>query len=665
MSHPVLRPSTASRCARPARAVVVVLALIGLVVGCTGAQDGVPDAKEPTADPAVQAAEAFAAAWSEGDLAAAAAATDDPVAAQALLEEVTTSLRIESVTATVVPRPAPGPSPSRDLDAAPSAEPPPPAGVPVQVVLTLADLGPWSYETVLDDAPQAASGEPRIAWGPGVVHPQLSEATRLGRTRTLPRRAPILDADGVPIMDEAPVVSVGIEPQALTDPATAYAVIAATTGVDTDALAGRVTAADPTHFVPVVTLRAAAAAPVREQLDAVPGLLLRDEARTLAPSPSFARGLLGTVGPATAETLQTAGPLAADTDTVGSSGLQQRFETRLAGTPSGEVRLVNRESGAVEAVVGTVQGASGEPLFTTLVTGVQAAAEAALAPYPGTASLVAVRASTGEVLAAANTPATAQNLAFTGRYPPGSSFKVVTSAALLAGGLDPASTVPCPGEVSVNGKRFSNAGDFVLGAVSFRTDFARSCNTAFVELSRGLAPEALADQALLFGLGAQAPPGAASFPGVEAFLGSVPVPEAPVERAAAAIGQGEVLASPLAMAGVAATAATGQHHHPVLLPDEVTPPPPPPALDPTVAAALRELMLAVVQEGSGSALAGIPGVVGAKTGTAEYGTESPPRTHAWMIGFRDDVAFAVILEDGGGGGSDAGPVAAAFLRGLG
>ena len=59
----------------------------------------------------------------------------------------------------------------------------------------------------------------------------------------------------------------------------------------------------------------------------------------------------------------------------------------------------------------------------------------------------------------------------------------------------------------------------------------------------------------------------------------------------------------------------------------------------------------------------MPGeAVHAKTGTAEYGTQNPPRTHAWMIGFRGDVAFAVVIEDGGGGGRDAGPVALQFLR---
>jgi cell division protein FtsI/penicillin-binding protein 2 len=76
-------------------------------------------------------------------------------------------------------------------------------------------------------------------------------------------------------------------------------------------------------------------------------------------------------------------------------------------------------------------------------------------------------------------------------------------------------------------------------------------------------------------------------------------------------------------------------------------------------------MRRVVVEGTASALADVPGpAVHAKTGTAEYGTASPPATHAWTIGFQGEVAFAVLVEDGRSGGAVAVPVAEAFLRGL-
>jgi cell division protein FtsI/penicillin-binding protein 2 len=82
-----------------------------------------------------------------------------------------------------------------------------------------------------------------------------------------------------------------------------------------------------------------------------------------------------------------------------------------------------------------------------------------------------------------------------------------------------------------------------------------------------------------------------------------------------------------------------------------------------VAAILRTLMRQVVTQGT-AADAGLPGQVAGKTGTAEFGTGDPLPTHAWFIGFRGDLAFAVIVEGGGVGGRVAAPAAARFLRGL-
>ena len=654
---------------------VVLFCLATTLGGCSLGED-----EGPSGDPVTAAAGAYLQLWSAGDTAGAAAATDDPAAAKAALDEVADSLRVTAIEA------IPG-----AVEAGKSADAPGEvATVPVEVTLTLDGLGLWGYATTLTMEPVAETGDWTVRWALSAVHPALTEQTRLGRTRTLLPRAPILDARGVALTTERPVIALGIEPGLLTDPPGLYAALSeANLGVDIARLADRVAAAPrPDVLVPVVTVRTEAYEAVRPLLDK-PGLLARPAMRTLAPTPTFGRGLLGSVGPATAETIEAAGPLTLDTDEIGLSGLQESYGPRLAGEPAGEVRLLDRATDEVVEVLNSFSGKPGEALRTTIETSAQSAAESALSTVgDATASLVAVRASTGEVLAAANTPATAANPAFEGRYPPGSTFKVVTTATLLAGRLDPAQTVPCPAQVVVEGKRFTNAGGLALGDVAFRQDFAQSCNTAFVALSRALPADALAAAAPAFGLGVK------SDLGLPAFRGSVPSVPGSVERAAAAIGQGRVLASPLSMAGVAAAVASGQTRPPVLLPDlpvnqpsaaaptaasmATAPTASPPSasdpraaasattpLDPAVAETLRSLMHEVVQTGSGTALADVPGgPVGAKTGTAEYGSDAPPRTHAWIIGFRDDVAFAVLIEDGGSGGRAAGPVAAAFLRGL-
>ena len=72
-------------------------------------------------------------------------------------------------------------------------------------------------------------------------------------------------------------------------------------------------------------------------------------------------------------------------------------------------------------------------------------------------------------------------------------------------------------------------------------------------------------------------------------------------------------------------------------------------------------MTGVVQHGTGTAAAISGQTIGGKTGTAEFGTDTPPKTHAWFIGFRDDLAFAVLVEGGGVGGRVAAPIARSFL----
>jgi cell division protein FtsI/penicillin-binding protein 2 len=185
--------------------------------------------------------------------------------------------------------------------------------------------------------------------------------------------------------------------------------------------------------------------------------------------------------------------------------------------------------------------------------------------------------------------------------------------------------------------------------VPFAEDFAQSCNTAFVSLASRLAPDALARAGRDFGLGrtpaSQVPPGSDA-----------------VARAAAMIGQDRILASPLAMAGVAATVADGRWRAPRLLAGD--PKRSGPALGADELATLRTLMRSVVTSGTGTALAGLPGEVAGKSGTAEFGGGNPPATHAWFIAFRGDLAIAVLVEKGRSGGAVAAPIARRFFEAL-
>ena len=234
-------------------------------------------------------------------------------------------------------------------------------------------------------------------------------------------------------------------------------------------------------------------------------------------------------------------------------------------------------------MLGRLPGAPGTPVRTTLDRAVQQAADAAVAGAATPAALVAVRPSTGEVLAVANNAAAPYDIALAGRFPAGSTFKVVTATALLAAGVvRPASVVDCPATTLVYGKRFQNEDRFDLGRVPLRTAFARSCNTTFTGLSQRLDDRALPAAAAGYGVGSRW-----TLP-VPSFGGSVPAPADDTEKAADAIGQGRVEVSPLTMALVSATVARGTAVTPSLLAgQEATPAGPPPPGPPPGPSAVR------------------------------------------------------------------------------
>ena len=128
------------------------------------------------------------------------------------------------------------------------------------------------------------------------------------------------------------------------------------------------------------------------------------------------------------------------------------------------------------------------------------------------------------------------------------------------------------------------------------------------------------------------------------------------------IGQQRIVASPLAMAGVAATVAEGRWRSPRLLVSDRHQAGS--RLAEEEAVGLRRLMRLVVTGGTGTALASARGKVAAKTGTAEFGSGTPPPTHAWLIAYRGDLALAVLVERGRSGGSVAAPIAARFFGAL-
>lgn len=524
----------------------------------------------------------------------------------------------------------------------------------------------WTYDTywTLIDFLEAkgAEREWRVSLSVDRLFPAEANGGVVRMVRVPVARGRILDSTGRPLVAGGGRVTVGIRRSRTTDPEGTARKAAALTGVDAEELLARVLAAGPDEFVTVATLDRPAYDLIRAEIQPLPGTVFTEQAAETDLPAGFAKGVLGSVGPATAEIASASDGKVVEGDLTGLSGVQQARNPQLAGEPGMRIEAVSTDPAATVTSLKEYPGRPGTDVTVTLDAAVQMAADATLATSSQPVALVAVRVSTGDVIAVANGPAgsAGYNRAFLNRYPPGSTFKVVSALAYLEGGLGPDDIVSCPATV-VAGKRFRNAGGFALCDVPFRRAFARSCNTTIVAHSDSITSQQLTDTARLLGfrdLDGEL--------GMDVFGTEVPVTDNETMHAANTIGQGKVEASALTVALMAGSVANGSSLMPRLFLDPGAPAPVMgPALPAPAVASLREMMRDVVTDGTGSALEGVPGgPVHAKTGTAEFGTDDPPRSHAWITGWQGDIAFAVVVEDGGGGGAVAGPVAAAFLRAL-
>ncbi|MFE6607102.1 penicillin-binding transpeptidase domain-containing protein, partial [Streptomyces sp. NPDC057781] len=273
-----------------------------------------------------------------------------------------------------------------------------------------------------------------------------------------------------------------------------------------------------------------------------------------------------------------------------------------------------------------------------------------------------VESSTGEVLAVANNRADGFNAAFQGRVAPGSTMKIITAAMLIDNGVtsmnDPA---PCPDTATWQSQTFKNlTGMKADMSATLANTFMRSCNTGFIKL---IDEDPLTDGSLTaeaeerFGL-----KGDNWQTGIVSFDGSVPASGGP-DRAANAIGQGQVQMNPLNMASVTATAITGEFRQPYLVSPDLDDRQLATAkgLPQSTAAQLKQMMRLTATQGTGAAaMSGLGGDIGAKTGSAEVDGEST--SDSWFTGFRNDVAAAAMVEGGGHGGDAAGPIVADVLR---
>jgi cell division protein FtsI/penicillin-binding protein 2 len=613
---------------------LAVLALVGLIAlaGSRAESPGEEVAAAVAGEGPATVARAFLTAWEAEDWAALDALTEDrELDAGAVHAEAHRILRVEGTSTRLG-------TPVVEGDR---------ASISAQVTWDLGVLGESVHDISIPLVRQGADW--RVRWWYPVVHPDLTPERRFQRVRVFRDRAPILGADGEPLVRSEAQVAVAVDPGAFDE--AALEELAALLGAEPGALEEAVTGAE--GAVEVARLPLDDGEALRDELLALPGVGV-ERTSVRRPTSAALADLVGAMGEISAEGLERLGDPYRQGDVVGRSGFERAHEPTLAGGPQLEARIT--EGSQHVTTLAFVDGTEPEPLELTLDARVQDAALAALEGVEQPAAVVAVDVGSGAVRAAVSTPAGELRRALEGRYAPGSTAKIVTAAAALDAGWDPEDRIDCPPARTYGDRELRNAGGDGPGEISVTEAMARSCNTAFAAIAEDVGADALVEAAEWFGFGVE------HDAGLPAFGAILPEPSGRHELALSAIGQGRVEASPLHMASVVAAAVSGTWHPPHLRDDGDLPDPR--ALPEGVAEGLRVLLRAAVADGTGRA-ADLPGepVLG-KTGSAQFGSGEELESHAWFVAVRGELAVAVLVEGGGGGGAVAAPIAARLLEAL-
>ncbi|MFC9871414.1 penicillin-binding transpeptidase domain-containing protein [Nocardia salmonicida] len=548
----------------------------------------------------VPAADAFAAAFAEHDLAAAAALTTAPEKATAALTSTWQALQAEKLSI-------------RTGDARVNGDT---ATVDYTYEWTLPKGRQWTYSGELQMG--RSDGRWLVRWSSADIHPKLGDTQSMElRTRPAPR-ARVNEAAGSDVLVPGKVSRVKFTVADAPDPSrVAGALAAALSRIDPVAYTPQtiLTSARKTDGAhTVVLLNEYEAETIGGELIGLPGVTLTQEWDMVPTDRKFAPDLL----------TQVRKTVIAEVD--GKAGWS----------------VVTRNADGADLDVLHEEAAEPAPSFALSIDRfVQNSAQHAVDLRTEQTMMVVLRPSTGAILAVAQNKAADRDgpVATSGQYPPGSIFKTVTASAAMASGLaTPETVLPCPSSTIIGERTIPNYNMFSVGDVPMATAYERSCNTTFARLASKLEPDALTQAAARLGVGQDY-----RVEGLPTMSGSVPKAEGLVQRAEDGIGQGRVVVSPFGMAVMAATVAHGAAPVPYLItgrPTEITGDRP--AIAPEVVEGLRSMMRMVVTGGTAERIRD-QGEVYGKTGEAEVDGGS----HSWFIGYRGDIAFATLLVKGG------------------
>lgn len=526
------------------------------------------------------------------------------------------------------------------------------------------EAGTWEYTT------EAVLRRGDDGWDadldPEAFAPELGPREHLDLKTLDPQLGTVTDRDGKELYGPREVTVLGLDKTQIDedDQEAAARELAELLGTDADRYAQTVADHGPEAFAPALTIRVEDEGeyPLDDAAE-VTGFHAAEQTRPLAVDRDYAPGVLGSLRDADAEDVEDSDGEIEAGDLVATGGVVAAEREALLGADGVNVVAVDPDAGS-DRSLHRVDPSDGTEVRTTLDHDLQSRATEAIAEEDSPSAVIALQPSSGDVLASALGP-TGQSypVGLVGQYSPGSTFKAVTALSLLRADVSPDTTLECPETATIEGRSFKNADSMspdLFGTMPLRDVIAHSCNTALLLQHDTVDQQGLAEAATTLGIGQEAPRG------LEAYMGSVDPEDEGLEHAAAMMGQGRVLTSPLSMAVVLASVQNGETVQPRILADDE-----PADLDveqpltEEETTQMQEMLRGVVTDGSLDDLADLPGdpVIG-KTGTAEWTDEDGELAlHSWVIVAQGDLVIAVFVEDGSYGSVTAGPIAREVLEG--
>ena len=537
---------------------------------------------------------------------------------------------------------------------------------------------------------------------------KLQEMSERNRVRIRPVAAPrgiLFDRNGLALVDNRPAFTLSLIPREIDDRDTVIARLSLLLKIPLSELQEALERVPPDSFRPVRVRRGLTleeVTKVEERRLELPGVVVEVEPQRVYPTSTFAAHLLGYVREVSDDQMKQGRYRRGDM--IGQSGLERLLDEYLRGRDGGE-RIEVDALGRPVQVMRREEPDPGAQVITTVDRRIQEAAERAMTGRSG--AVVVMDPRNGDVLAMTSSPAfeldrlagnldkeewlkvirdpltPLMNRALQSQYAPGSVFKVVVAAAgLQEGSLTPMDRIYCNGEFHLGQWTFKDWKEGGHGHVDTRTALIHSCNIFFYQAGLKVGPAAIARYAEAFGLGA--PSGidlGGEKPGLVPFLDGRRRIDGRKWQAGdtvnMAIGQGQVLVTPMQVARMMSAVANGgvlwrprlvqrvervdgslAYSSSSKMTGRVD-------LSPIVWAFLRHALSGVVNEGGTGGAARIPGVeVAGKTGTAQSVNKSDAakgQDHAWFASFAPaqdpEVVVVVLVERGGKGGQVAAPIA--------